>query len=1268
MTPFKRLFELNLILASLFFFGIASAQPSIPCGSDLLHQLPSYQQDQRLQQQLDVQIANILKQGSALRSSAMSTYTIPVVVHIVHQNGAENIAALEVAQGIQNMNDAFANTGFYDPQMGVPTDISFCLAVQDPQGNFTTGINRINSALTNMTLETQDAALKGLVQWDPTKYLNIWLVAEITSISAGPGVAGYATFPSSHGSALDGIVEEARFFGANQNDSKVTVHEVGHYLGLYHTFQGGCANFDCLLDGDHVCDTPPDGSVAAVPCAATVNTCLTDEDDLSTNNPFRPIANGGQGDQPDQFQNYMDYGYQSCQNTFTQGQANRMYSFLTGPRASLLNSLGCVTPCTSPISASFTPSTTTVIVGNSASFSNASTGATTYDWTSNGTSFSSQTSPSLTFNTPGVYTIQLLATNGSPSCADSTSVIVNVVCGLQASFSASSNEVLPGDTVTFTQTSPGSLSYTWLQDGVPIGTGNSITHTFPNLGGTSICLVTDNGICADTFCTYIPVGDCGRNRNNMWTFGFHGNGLDFNSGVATWIQSSIYAASETSASICDRNGNLLFLTNGIKLLRGIGNGAAAVQVPNGDSLLGGFSRSSTQGAIFIPKPLDDSTYYLFTADEAAGWPHYAHGGLAYSEIDLRLPGLIPPYNGAVTNKNVLLRTPAAEKLAAVRHANGCDVWVLGHSFYSADFLAYHVTPNGVDTVPIVSTVGVTHVGGFVHQNVPLVVNSQGQMKISPDGTKIAVVLQDTAILEILDFDKATGIVSNPITYYHPTVGASLYGVEFSADGSKLYIGDGFGDLKITQFDMNAGSPTAILNSATTVLNNSFQFGLGQLQRGPDGKIYATVANQLNLLTIQNPNALGTACNASVFGIAVNNQTSWGLQNSMADYALQTPPQAHGPLQVCEGAEDVSYYYDQYSCSDSVIWTLPADVNLTSQQNGIITVNFAQTGSYVLHAEAFTACGHQSDSLVVQVVAWQAPDLGPDTNLCGASNIQLSPGNGFSSYLWSNGASSPTITVSQSGWYAVTTTSNGCEGIDSIHVNPTSIPPTANLGPDTSICNGAILALNPGGNYASVVWQDNSTNPTYTAWQPGTYWVEVTDSCGQTASDTIVISLDESFQISLGNDTVICQGSQLLVSPGPGYSTYEWQDGSTQPQLTVTMPGTYHVQVSNQFGCTATDTLVVDLCVGLVGALEDGNAPKVFPVPSAGLVNIWFEEILETNMRLKLYDQLGRTVIESEHQMPNTDRFQIDLKNLAAGVYSLEIQADGKRYQGRLIKQ
>ena len=112
-------------------------------------------------------------------------YTLPVVVHIVHQNGPENIPDAQIFQAIQDLNDAFENVGYYDQNTGVNTQIEFCLAVQDPDGNPTDGITRDVSPLTDMVLETQDIDLKNVNRWDPLRYINIWVVEEITSASVG---------------------------------------------------------------------------------------------------------------------------------------------------------------------------------------------------------------------------------------------------------------------------------------------------------------------------------------------------------------------------------------------------------------------------------------------------------------------------------------------------------------------------------------------------------------------------------------------------------------------------------------------------------------------------------------------------------------------------------------------------------------------------------------------------------------------------------------------------------------------------------------------------------------------------------------------------------------------------------------------------------------------------------------------------------------------------------------------------------------------------
>ncbi|MEP7220132.1 MAG: M43 family zinc metalloprotease [Bacteroidota bacterium] len=508
------------------------------------------------------------KTGRSAQSANDETYVIPVVVHVVHNGGSENISDAQVFAGVQHMNDVFANVGVYDPSTGVSIGIQFCLAKQDTNGIFNTGITRTSSPLTEMTMETQDIALKNLVRWNPRKYMNIWLVREVNSTSSGPGVVGYAYFPSSHGAPEDGIVGEARWFGSSTDNSKIFAHEAGHYLGLYHTFEGGCINNDCLADGDRICDTPPDGTTAPVLCGTPFNSCTTDVDDRSLNNPFRPVADGGLGDQGDLYIDYMDYGRPECYTVFTQGQKDRMRAVLTEIRKSLLESKGCLSPCTSPVIASFTTSSVLVIAGTTVMFTNTSTGASLYEWRVDGAVITTNANASYTFNTQGHYTVALKALNGDPACADIDSITIEVTCPVRASFSADRQTALSGQTVTFTNTATGATTYEWLLDGVLIGTSQDLQHIFGTDGGYQVILIASNGICRDTsLAMLIRVGGCSPPKEwNIWYFG-NGAGIDFNSGTPTGITDGVLFSREGVASICDRDGNLLCYSDGLDLPR-----------------------------------------------------------------------------------------------------------------------------------------------------------------------------------------------------------------------------------------------------------------------------------------------------------------------------------------------------------------------------------------------------------------------------------------------------------------------------------------------------------------------------------------------------------------------------------------------------------------------------------------------------------------------------------------------------------------------------
>lgn len=287
-------------------------------------------------ERINNEIYQVLKhrmESPDLNRSGITNYVIPVVVHIITPPGTaigkgNNITDSQVQYGLQLLNDAFANNGDFKTANGVDIGISFCLAKRDPNGQPTNGITRHESLLvadvTPCTPFGTDmnngSAIKAIESWDCKDYINIWLVTDLYNSSFGCSLAGFATFPGA-GCGFDGVVQESRYW-ITKGGTTVSAHEIGHYFSLNHTFNGGCTNNDCLLDGDQVCDTPPDGSPSFAAC--NTNSCNTDTPDLLDDNT-----------------NYMDYT--SCTPPhFTQGQKDRMVLGLEKGRPGLIKSQGCI--------------------------------------------------------------------------------------------------------------------------------------------------------------------------------------------------------------------------------------------------------------------------------------------------------------------------------------------------------------------------------------------------------------------------------------------------------------------------------------------------------------------------------------------------------------------------------------------------------------------------------------------------------------------------------------------------------------------------------------------------------------------------------------------------------------------------------------------------------------------------------------------------------------------------------------------------------------
>jgi hypothetical protein len=246
-----------LLLLALFAIKNSFAQTG-NCGTDQIHNqltnlFPEYSEKEN---QNNERLYHFLASDSADQHEK-TVYTIPIVFHIMHQNGPENISDATVIQAVDELNQRFQNSGQFFDATGHQVDIQFCLASVDPWGNPTTGITHDYSSILTLNYYdyVQDWTFKTQNRWNPLLYLNVWTVGNIAvdPFQNPLGVGGYATFPGGP-IEIDGIVGRYNLF-----ISSLLAHEVGHYLNLYHTFHS-CTNFNCLLDGDRVCDTPPDNS------------------------------------------------------------------------------------------------------------------------------------------------------------------------------------------------------------------------------------------------------------------------------------------------------------------------------------------------------------------------------------------------------------------------------------------------------------------------------------------------------------------------------------------------------------------------------------------------------------------------------------------------------------------------------------------------------------------------------------------------------------------------------------------------------------------------------------------------------------------------------------------------------------------------------------------------------------------------------------------------------------------------------------------------
>ena len=498
----------------------------------------------------------------------------------------------------------------------------------------------------------------------------------------------------------------------------------------------------------------------------------------------------------------------------------------------------------------------------------------------------------------------------------------------------------------------------------------------------------------------------------IWYFGVNA-GLDFNSGSPVALTNGKLSTAEGCASISDKNGNLLFYTDGSLVYD-----KSHKVMPNGSGLLG--HNSSTQSAIIVPKPNNPNVYYIFTVDEPnpsntdddpLNDKDPPNNGLNYSLVDLRLNNGLGDISTEEKNVHLItyntdskeeVKFKCSEKITAVQHDDGVSFWVITH--FKNNFYSFKIGTNGVDKKPVKTTTSTNiTTGGYT-------ANAIGYLKASPNGKKIAMantstkstneldsrgnIIRNTGTVLLYDFNATTGSLANEMKLLS---NSNPYGLEFSAKSKKLYVttNNFNGESIITgssllQFDLKSSNISASKKTITTSLHVA-----GALQLAIDEKIYRSgypILSQgtTKISVINNPESDGTNCNYLQNAIDLKAKTTkLGLPPFITSLFLYSFNYEFNCL-----GQATHFYINSVETIDSVLWEFGDGTSSTDRE---AYHTYAKAGDYKVILTK-TVNGETRDPLEKVITIYDAPKvLSTPYKLTQCDTQDANPTDGLSTF-------------------------------------------------------------------------------------------------------------------------------------------------------------------------------------------------------------------------------------------------------------------------------
>lgn len=1192
----------NLLLtaiASLFVTGAIAQQQHTCYSTEVTNQLkatnPAYSQE--LQEAEMVQQKWVNSQQEDPNFSARAVRTIPVAVHVLYNTASQNVTDAAIQNVIAQMNADYrkTNTGLNSARSAVQplaTDvqIEFCLAQRTPAGAATNGIEHIQTATTSFNYSSNPNAMKststgGANPWNSSKYLNVWIVDLAGSSPSTGGVAGYAYLPTTgmHGSSIDGLVIEYSI----GMDNETWTHEIGHYLGLHHTWGdlSGNACGNVFPDTDDGFSDTPDSKDPNYTCTYKVS-CT------------------GNSSYGDQYENFMDYS--NCTVLFTTQQANYMNNILTNTRSSLVtNNLAC-TPIGGPV-ASFTASPTSICNGQSVQFTSTSTGTgLTYSWSFQGGTPSTSTAqnPSVTYNAAGTYSVTLTVTSGGQSnTATQTNYIV--VSGANALPLSEGFEATTFPPTGWSLTN-GDNSTTWVRTTSASGYGSSSASAYVNNYNYSSTnqkdwLITPSynfsSVSAGrikwdyAYAPYTQAGysdslevfystNCGATWTSLWKKGGTSLGTatatssNFVPTSAQWKSDSTSLASlsgQTNVRFAfvntNKYGNNVFLDN--------------VNVYNTTTQQGSAPIADFVG---VPTTVVVGNTVAFTdlsTNSPTSWSWTFVGGT---------PGTSTAQNPTITYNTV----GTYNVTLTATNANGSNpitktgyITVVASGTQSCDTLSNFVQG---DTLTLYTY---TNNGGYLTGHNAYADKAKAEYYVNPTpGAQVTGALLYFAVAKTL----------NPAT-------ASITAKVWNANGTNSSPGTVLASksVLISSIAANVTAQQITYVNFTTPATVSGNFYVGFEMTNAAGDTVALVSSTFN---------------------SPNPDNAWELQSDNIWYKfdsvygagldifalpiLCTAQSGQGPTAsftandqtICAGTS-VTFTSTSTGSPTSYSWSFPGGSPSTSTAISP-TVVYSTAGTYNASLTAYNANGSNTSSQTNYVTVYAKPSLTLSSTpvSCygsnnGSASVTASGGLTPYTYSWSGGGTASNISNKAAGTYTVTVgDGHQCSSTGSINIGQPLAALALSPNPNDAVCgqqNGSssVTATGGAGGYL-YSWNTGGTSQTLANLGAGTYSVTVTDANNCTSSISMSVT-NQNVTVTVSVNTTAACGSNngtaaaVVTGSNQSVSGYSWSTGGTSGSINSLAPGTYNVTVTLANGCTGTSS----------GQVVTAPAPTASVAPTNG---------------------------------------------------------------------